>query len=190
VAAKSSYLRCFLILRCRLFLSLRCRRRKGCDCSPPSRERELGLDRRETGWFYPTISQLCMLLGIWGSTRGTPISRFWYRPLVDKPAGRSYARGCTAEGLLSWNSIHKVHIRRRGSNLLGAIVPPLLRPPPNRGLSRVRLRYDPFVLSFGSACLPRLRRPRELPPRGAITRHPNIPLGGRNGRSCSETTRV
>jgi len=148
VAAKSSYLRCFLILRCRLFLSLRCRRRKGCDCSPPSRERELGLDRRETGWFYPTISLRKssvegMLLGIWGSTRGTPISRFWYRPLVDPPAGRRYACGCTAEGLLSWNSIHKVHIRRRGSNLLGAIVPPLLRPPPIRGLSRVRHSYNP-----------------------------------------------
>jgi hypothetical protein len=26
------------------------------DCSPINRERELGLDRRETGWFYPTIS--------------------------------------------------------------------------------------------------------------------------------------
>jgi len=24
------------------------------DCSPTNRERELGLDRRETGWFYPT----------------------------------------------------------------------------------------------------------------------------------------
>jgi len=24
------------------------------DCSPTDRERELGLDRRETGWFYPT----------------------------------------------------------------------------------------------------------------------------------------
>ena len=23
------------------------------DCSPTNRERELGLDRRETGWFYP-----------------------------------------------------------------------------------------------------------------------------------------
>ena len=24
------------------------------NCSPTNRERELGLDRRETGWFYPT----------------------------------------------------------------------------------------------------------------------------------------
>jgi len=24
------------------------------DCSPTDRERVLGLDRRETGWFYPT----------------------------------------------------------------------------------------------------------------------------------------
>ena len=39
----------FLILRCRLFLSLRRRSRKVSDCSPANRERELGLDRRETG---------------------------------------------------------------------------------------------------------------------------------------------
>ena len=49
VAAKSSYRRCFLILRCRLFLSLRSRIRQALDCSPTNRERELGLDRRETG---------------------------------------------------------------------------------------------------------------------------------------------
>ena len=44
VAAKSSYRRCFLILRCRLFLSLRSRIRQALDCSPTNRERELGLD--------------------------------------------------------------------------------------------------------------------------------------------------
>jgi len=27
------------------------------DCSPSNRERELGLDRRETGWFYPTVTE-------------------------------------------------------------------------------------------------------------------------------------
>ena len=41
--------RCFLILRCRLFLSFRSRIRKVSDCSPANKERELGLDRRETG---------------------------------------------------------------------------------------------------------------------------------------------
>eukprot|EP00924_Labyrinthula_sp_SR-Ha-C_P011798 maker-scaffold_136-snap-gene-0.4-mRNA-1 protein AED:0.46 eAED:0.61 QI:0/0/0/1/0/0/3/0/89 len=41
--------RCFLILRCRLFLSCACRRAQWLDCSPTNRERELGLDRRETG---------------------------------------------------------------------------------------------------------------------------------------------
>eukprot|EP00924_Labyrinthula_sp_SR-Ha-C_P012753 maker-scaffold_151-snap-gene-0.1-mRNA-1 protein AED:0.41 eAED:0.80 QI:0/0/0/1/0/0/9/0/201 len=40
--------RCFLILRCRLFLSCACRRAQWLDCSPTNRERELGLDRRET----------------------------------------------------------------------------------------------------------------------------------------------
>ncbi|KAI5151631.1 hypothetical protein ENBRE01_2273 [Enteropsectra breve] len=49
VAAKRPQRRRFLILRCRLFLALRCTRRKAWDCSPTSRERELGLDRRETG---------------------------------------------------------------------------------------------------------------------------------------------
>ena len=28
------------------------------DCSPTDRERELGLDRRETGWFYPTFQEI------------------------------------------------------------------------------------------------------------------------------------
>jgi hypothetical protein len=37
VAAKSSYRRCFLILRCRLFLSLRRRSRQALDCSPTNR---------------------------------------------------------------------------------------------------------------------------------------------------------
>ena len=55
VAAKRSQRRRFLILRCRLFLPLSCIRDKRLDCSPFNRERELGLDRRETGQFYPTI---------------------------------------------------------------------------------------------------------------------------------------
>ena len=36
------------ILRCWLFLLLRRRSPKASDCSPTNRERELGLDRRET----------------------------------------------------------------------------------------------------------------------------------------------
>jgi hypothetical protein len=49
VAAKRSQRRCILILRCRLFLPLCCIWHKASDCSPSNRERELGLDRRETG---------------------------------------------------------------------------------------------------------------------------------------------
>jgi len=49
VAAKRPKRRSFLILRCRLFSSFRCRRRKVSDCSPVKEERELGLDHRETG---------------------------------------------------------------------------------------------------------------------------------------------
>ena len=56
VAAKRSQRRRFLILRCRLFLPLSCIRDKRLDCSPFNRERELGLDRRETGQFYPTVT--------------------------------------------------------------------------------------------------------------------------------------
>ena len=66
VAVERSQRRCFLILRCRLFLSLRCRRFIVQDCLPTQRERELGLDRRETGQFYPTVTR----------------SRQWYGPSV------------------------------------------------------------------------------------------------------------
>ena len=47
VAAKRSQRRCFLILQCRLFLSLRSRIRLVLDCLPTYRERELGFDRRD-----------------------------------------------------------------------------------------------------------------------------------------------
>ena len=40
--------RCFLILRCRFFPSLRCKIRLALDCSHAYRKRQLGLDRRET----------------------------------------------------------------------------------------------------------------------------------------------
>ena len=40
------------------------------DCSPANRERELGLDRRETGKFYPT-DELDTATVIEVSTRGT-----------------------------------------------------------------------------------------------------------------------
>ena len=47
VPAKRSHR--FLILRCRLFLSLRSRIPQVMDCSPTNRELQLGFDRRETG---------------------------------------------------------------------------------------------------------------------------------------------
>ena len=53
MAAERSQQRCFLILRCRLFLSLH-RSRKVSDCAPANRERELGSDRRGTASFYST----------------------------------------------------------------------------------------------------------------------------------------
>ena len=54
VATKRSQRRGFLILRCRLFLSWGRSWPQWLDCSPTNRERELGSDRRETGWLYPT----------------------------------------------------------------------------------------------------------------------------------------
>ena len=48
-SAKRSQRRRFLILRCRLFQSFWSKRLKELDCSPSNRERELCLDRRETG---------------------------------------------------------------------------------------------------------------------------------------------
>jgi len=111
VAAKSSYRRRFLILRCRLFLSLLCSRSKGNDCSPLKRERELGLDRRETGWFYPTeevdkvfynndFIHECV------ERRSVKYERnYRSTPLVSASIGpnaeRSYACELMAEGLLS-----------------------------------------------------------------------------------------
>ena len=53
VAAKRSQRRCFLILRCRLFLSLRRRSPKVSNCSPANRKRELGLD---LSWVWTVVS--------------------------------------------------------------------------------------------------------------------------------------
>ena len=54
MAAERSKRRRLLNFRCRLFLSLQSRICQVSDCSPANRERELDLNRRETGWFYPT----------------------------------------------------------------------------------------------------------------------------------------
>ena len=59
VAAERSKRCRFLILRCRLFLYCTRIRVQGFICSLIFlRERELGLDRRETGQFYPTVAIL------------------------------------------------------------------------------------------------------------------------------------
>ena len=50
----------FLILRGRLFLSLRRRSPKVSDCSPANRERELGLDSREKECVYINIYVKCI----------------------------------------------------------------------------------------------------------------------------------
>ena len=40
---------------------------QGLDCSPTYGERELGLDRRETGWFYPTGGPIFFNMRVVGS---------------------------------------------------------------------------------------------------------------------------
>ena len=59
------------------------------DCSPANRERELGLDRRETGWFYPT-DEMDSATTIEVSTRGTLSSDIVKMWLADKLTLRCY----------------------------------------------------------------------------------------------------
>ena len=59
------------------------------DCSPTNRERELGLDRRETGLFYPT-DEIVAATVIRLSTRGTVCSDNWFMGLPEKAVPRSY----------------------------------------------------------------------------------------------------
>jgi hypothetical protein len=58
------------------------------DCSPTNSEHELGLDRRETGQFYPTDD--CAAIVIQPSMRGTVDSHNWSSRLVEKPVARGY----------------------------------------------------------------------------------------------------
>ena len=58
------------------------------DCSLTNRERELGLDRRETCEFYLTNDSVAIV--IQSSTRGTVDSHNWPSRLVEKPMVRSY----------------------------------------------------------------------------------------------------
>ncbi len=59
------------------------------DCSPANRERELGLDRRETGLFYPT-DEMDTVTAIEVSTRGTLRSEMWQRRLAERLVLQSY----------------------------------------------------------------------------------------------------
>jgi len=68
--------------RCRLILSWRCRGCQGLDCSSIKRVRELGLDRRESGWPLSTV-------GAWGRLRGCHLS-------TKGPGGRG--RWCSGMG--------------------------------------------------------------------------------------------
>jgi len=72
-------------LRCRLFPSWSCSRGQGWGCSPIKGERELGLDRRETGRSLPDRGAV-----VWGevapSTRGTGQRSLWF---ISCPTGHA-----------------------------------------------------------------------------------------------------
>ena len=55
VGAESPYRRACSTPRCRLILSWGWRRSQGFGCSPIKRVRELGLDRRKTGWTLSAV---------------------------------------------------------------------------------------------------------------------------------------
>ena len=57
------------------------------DCSPANRERELGLDRRETGYFSDELDAATV---IEVSTRGTLRSATWQRRTAGKLVLQSY----------------------------------------------------------------------------------------------------
>ena len=76
---------CVMLLRCRLFLSLRRRSPKVSECSPANRERELG---SETRYLYPADA-VDIATVIETSTRGTHRSDSWYMELVERLTLRS-----------------------------------------------------------------------------------------------------
>ena len=57
IILKRRYRRNCLAPRCRLTPSWGCRRSQGFGCSPIKGVRELGLDRRESGWPLSTINE-------------------------------------------------------------------------------------------------------------------------------------
>ena len=59
------------------------------DCSPTNRERELGLDRRETVSFTLLMSAVVAIV-ILLSTKGTADSDNWHLRLLEKAMVRSY----------------------------------------------------------------------------------------------------
>ena len=60
------------------------------DCSPTNRELELGLDRRETGKFFPTDDSVAIV--IQPSTRGTVDSHNWSSRLTEPLARNRLSR--------------------------------------------------------------------------------------------------
>ena len=90
VAGESTHRTRGLVPRCRLFPSGFCSRSQGWGCSPTNRERELGLDRRETGRSLPDRGVV-----VWGevapSTRGTGQRSLWF---ISCPTGQAEQLSC------------------------------------------------------------------------------------------------
>ena len=88
------------------------------DCSPSNRERELGLDRRETGLFYPTVGED---MGEVSSSH--PWGLNWAHPGRETRAGIVFPHPTrnvgdtqcpTLRGLLPWCCLGQVPFRGRG----------------------------------------------------------------------------
>ena len=73
------------------------------DCSPVNRERELGLDRRETGSFDPTVDFVRHCDSSPAQYERNSRSGPLVPRSVDRPLALSYVRGIMPEGLLRQN---------------------------------------------------------------------------------------
>lgn len=80
------------------------------DCSRTNRERELGLDLHETGYFYPTNDSVTIV--IQHSTRGIVDLYNWSSCLVEKPMAQNYIVLDYELTLLSQNPGYKRHVHR------------------------------------------------------------------------------
>lgn len=113
VAGESSHRPRGSVPRCRLFLSWPCIRGQGWGCSPIKRDRELGLDRRETGRILFTGSVGCLRGKCDQYERNIALWPLVYR-LSDRATPGSYAALDKSWKHLSSKPFLKIDIRTFG----------------------------------------------------------------------------